>query len=187
METTKVCAPLEGTGGLCNLKVELPESFWGSLASEDSVSIDLELLTGTGTALKYIGVVSTHAKAQFADEEALDTVYMALPARDLLPGDEVEIEVRSRFSVAIKTAEVRLLAGDGVEFVGYELSKLDNEFVFFGTVDQEAKLVSAAIARKAATPLNRESGPTDELLFTVAVRVADNVAAGTVGLLTIHK
>jgi hypothetical protein len=88
--------------------------------------------------------------------------------------------------MAIKTAEVRLLAGEGIKFVGHELAKFQSEYVFFGTVDREDQLVSTSIARKESTSLDLNDGPTDELLFTVTVRVDTPVASSTVGQLTIE-
>ena len=176
--------------GICHLAIQPPASFFNSLVDGELLSVQYGLLQSEssggsiaaivpGTAA-VLGYLPWWAEPEIA-VDAVNCLYTTLPSRGVYDNEQFTIEVRSLFTASIKTAEVRVLAGNGLEFVSASLAKVNGKDVWFGTMDRETKQLSASFARKESTPLDGSARtPTHELLFTVKVKVK-GAAAGTVG------
>lgn len=165
--------------GICHLDVHLPASFYGALVDGELLNVKYSLDSAISQPPVELGHVPSWTPHLLGDD-ALETLYAVLPSRDLYPGDVFTVEIRSRFTASVKTAEVRVVAGEGLEFIGDVAAKASGKDVFFGTMDRESQLVSASLARKESTPFDGGSGtPTDELLFSIKVRVHQNASPGS--------
>jgi hypothetical protein len=111
-------------------------------------------------------------------------VYAAVPSRSLFAGDVFDMEVRSRFNVYLKTVEVQIKVGDGLEIVfdgNYPMPAMQNngESVFEqAQIDGDATKAYAVLAgRKDGKKPESEAGSeaTNELLFTLRVKVKSGV------------
>jgi hypothetical protein len=114
-----------------------------------------------------------------------DTVYTVLPSRDLYAGDQFTIEVRSKFNVYFKTAQVRVAVGSGLQIVG--ASAPTNAFLK-APIDRNANQAVVSLAgRKDGKSNAIQSAPTDELLLTLTIETDTGVRAGQAATIEIDK
>jgi hypothetical protein len=190
--------------GICHLEVVLPNEFYEALGDGEQLTVQYTLLDDkeftlldddVGTIVAEDILLNSHSLVEVGripswyttvlnNDAAVapthfETIYTTLPTKDLYPNDVFTVEVRSRFTVSLKTMEIRAIAGEGLRFIGDIAASVGGKDVFFGTMDREARLISASLARKTSTPLDGSKGiPTDELLFSIRVRVEANAAVG---------
>ena len=163
-------------GGICQVDMTLPNSFVARVGHGGQLDMKYMLLDAAVPTFVSIGEVLLW-QSQSLGESTANTIYTVLPERDMYPGDTVDIEIRSLFPVHIKTAEVRVTLSSGLEIIRDAPAKdSKGKDVFFGTMDRESKLVSASLARKEGTPLETDGQPTNELLFTLTIKVQNDAA-----------
>ena len=162
--------------GVCHISFTLPLTFLANVQDGEVLGVSYAL---GGQPAVMAGPLPRWSNPVLA-ADTLGTVYTRVPSRPVFGGEQFTIEVRSLFPRYLKTAEVRVVAGDGLTFVGDTAAKSNTGVdVFFGTMDRDGKVVSASLARKEGTPVATPANiATDELLFSLTVKVQNNVKSG---------
>lgn len=179
------------SSGICRLDVSLPTAFMQQLGNGAQLDVECMLLDPdeTDPAAPKLGATGTMPfwQSQRLRESTANTVYATLPEAVVYPGDTFEIEIRSLFTVYIKTAEVRITVGAGLQIVSDTPAKdSSGKDVFFGTMDRSPTLASASLARKEGTSLETNGRPTNELLFKLTVKVKADAASDDNGTIAVE-
>ena len=183
--------------GVCHITVNVGEIF-DSLADDEVYTITYGESGSDAASFAALGDVTLMLPAASAvDDKVVDTVYTSLPAKALYAGDTFEVEVRSRFKVYLKTVRIVLAVGSGLELVVSQVKypkqdgKSDAVFATTKAVgdnkDKSSDVTVILAGRKDDKKAGALDSSTDELLFTVRVRVANGVKNGATATLQITK
>jgi hypothetical protein len=181
-------------GGICHLSVPIDAKVFTSISAPAEFAVEYLLAKGKSGERKAVaGKVYVLPKPTELADTVVNTVYTVVPSRPLFAGDVFELEVRSRFQSYVKTAEVQLVVGSALEMV-YDRSyptaaKSSAGAAIFeqSKIDGDASKVYAVLAGRRDDKKVGQGPATDELLFTVRVRVKSNVASGGTSTVQITK
>jgi hypothetical protein len=162
---------------ICHVNVPLPqEEFLAKLPSGPQNFTLLYTLDNSGISHTFQETITWFPAAESISSDVVDTVYTVAPSRDLYPGDQFSLEVRSRFKSYLKTALVRVSLGAGLRIIddsaptdAFKQSAVDRN-------DVQATVVLAG--RKDGKPPGAQVTITNELLLTLTIRVDSNVETG---------
>jgi hypothetical protein len=174
------------TGSICHVNVPLPtKAFLAKLpVGEHTLTVSYKL-SEEGPVVALAGSVKWVPAPATIVSSVVDTVYTVIPSRDLYPGDEFVIVVRSRFKVYFKTAQLRVSVGSGLQIVNAVAPT--NTFLK-APIDMNSEQAVVTLAgRKDGKPSSAQPTMTDELLLTLTLKVDGNVAAGKKATITIDK
>jgi len=166
--TTKRCN--RKPPNLCKVAIKLPPAFVDALTSGDQLRVSAK--TKGGGATVELGIL-TFVRGHSGLADPQERLYATLPSHGLFADQEFDVPVRANFRMPLKTAEVRLRLGEGLSFVGDAIAKnAGGDQVFFGTIDRASSIASVSLVRKGLTSVSVSGDLTDELLFTLRVRVS---------------
>ena len=179
--------------GHCSTELRLPSSFTDTLprdvllqisvqapfVAEDAAGRRLLRRDGSAQLVFVLGTIPYVTVTAPPIDVSANALYTVVPSRGLYAGEEFNLEVRSSFSVYIKVAEIVVTVGQGLSLVGdsFPKDRQGNER-FVGTIDRGSSMASSAFSRKGNTVVGDQGSPTNELLFTLRVRVQAGVEAG---------
>ena len=144
-------------------------------------------------AWQKLGTVVLKRPAAKLSTTVVDTVYARLPSKPLFALNTFRVEIRSRFRKYLKTAGVEITVSAGLELVGSQFPMSpDGDDVFASTnknlLQDKDKIHALVAGRKDGKTAELQKDPTDELLFTVDVRVqaGSNFNSRTVQITKLH-
>jgi hypothetical protein len=163
--------------------VKLPAAFMAQVPSGTELALHYSVgSSGVETKLGQLPLWLPHSLGINTE----NSIYTTIPAHDMFGGDQFNIEIRSLFPMYVKTAEVRVTVGAGLQIIGDYAATANGADVFFGTMDRVSSLASASLARKGSTSLVTDGRPTNELLFTLRVKVPNGASEGADGRIVVE-
>ena len=168
---------------MCTMSLSLSAMF-GKIKKDETVSITYKLATAGSKAWQQLGDVVLKQPAAQVAGTVVDTVYAALPSKPLFALDTFDLAIKSRFKVYLKTAGIQVTVGGGLELVpgsGRFPTGSNGKAVFESTKNDGdgSKTYAVVAGRKDGKGAGVQKAPTDELLFTVKVRVKAGTKAGS--------
>lgn len=183
--------------GVCHISLGVGQIF-GTLTKDEVYTITYGEAGSDTSSFETLGDVTLMLPAASSvAAEVVDTVYTSLPAKPLYAGDVFDVQVRSRFKVYLKTARIVLAVGSGLELVVSQLKyptqdgKSDAVSATTTAVgdnnDKSSDVTVILAGRKDGKKAGALDSSTDELLFTVRVRVANGVQQDATASVQITK
>ena len=184
--------------GICHAKIEPKPAddggFYDKLKDKEELLVEYKV--EKADKFGSLGKIVVHKPPAAVIAAHINTVYSVAPSRALYPGEVFDMEIRSRFKWYLKTVEVQVVVGGSIELV-YDknfpaVAKQNNGASVFAqaAIDGDANKVYAVLAgrKDGRKPEAQESsGITNELLFTLRVKVKSNAKINSVGTLQITK
>jgi hypothetical protein len=171
---------------ICHVSVPLPkEAFLAKLPAGEQTFTVTYRLGGENELMTLPGNVTWVPPPETIADDVVDTAYVVLPSRDLYPGDIFTVEVRSRFNVYFKTAQVRVTVGDGLTITNTEAP---TSAFLKAPVDANSQQAVVSLAgRKDGKSSTVRSSITNEMLLTLTVRVDNDIVSGATSTIEIDK
>jgi hypothetical protein len=169
------------SSGICHGVVDV-----GDLQSSEAQDVTVQYGLKDAKLTPFAGSVSLAAAPTDLSDEMVQTVYASLPSHSLYEGDTFDLVVRSRFTAYLKTVEVQVKVGDGLEIVyggGYPkgAAQTNGDSVFAAVLisGEGSPYTYATLAgrKDGRTPESETpSTGTDEPLFTLRIKVKSGAA-----------
>lgn len=184
--------------GMCYARIEPKPSssndFYAKLKDKEELLVQYKV--EQAKSFTKLGSVIVFKPPTDIVDAHVDTVYSVVPSRGLYPGEVFDMEIRSRFKWYLKTVEVQVVLTGNMELVydkNYpQVAKQSNGQSVFeqAQIDGDAAKVYAVLAgrKDGRKPESQEAKTiTNELLFTLRVKVKANAKRNTVGTVQITK
>ena len=180
---TASCGGPSSASGVCAVSLSVVSMFQHVVGTSGENATVYYAIQGKAEQAFPSSVVLAKPAAKIANA-TVDTVYAVLPSRSLFAGDMFEVVIRSRFREYLKTAGVQITVGVGLELVadtGKFPQSASGKDVFASTKNDgdQTKVYAVVAGRQDGKPALPQNEPTDEMLFTVQVRVQAGFTSGS--------
>ena len=169
--------------GVCRVSFSV-ESACARLRQDEDLVIKYKLASSGASEWASLEGARLHQPAAKINATTVDTVYAVVPSKPVYPGRTFVLEIRSRYRLYLKSAAVTVKIGRGLELVSGSArfpKSGEKRSVFASTRSQYRSSTEIYIVtgqRQDGKTAVLQKNPTDELLFSVTVRVKVTTKVG---------
>ena len=170
-QTSGVVSCAKSSDGMCDVEVRLDEAYFGADA-EALVFYSLEV-DGKMQEFQFEPKITiARAPDQITSSDG-NSVFATLPFRPLYAGESFAVEVRSNFNRYLETAKVVVTTGSALQVTKIQMAQKNGKAVFQVSKIADGETIKSIIIggkRSDSPPGGTQSGPTNELLFTLTIK-----------------